>query len=264
MTIATLDPYSNTGLDFGNKVNEIIGAVSDRRTDRVLSAHAGSIGVNATGITIASVNVGGTNVAGTLATTSKLAATKRVINTSVSTTGAIVGQQPSQGGEVFVSNVAGQGGFYLSSIFAAPILPSTSQLFVGLRSSIATISGANNYSSTGYTEARVGLVLSNAGPNFSILTCNGTTASLTSPSPSIAYNSTDLYRLEMWQAAGGSATINYIITNISSGASSVGIANTTMPPSGTALSYIILAGNLTGTGACELNFVNMFLKSSLV
>jgi Flp pilus assembly pilin Flp len=188
-----------------------------------------------------------------LATTNLLTSTRRLLNTGSAVAGnAAVLRNNAADGLVWRGNAAGLGGFRVRIRFGTESALAQQRAFIGLCNQLNTTFGNANPST--FTDL-VGFSYDSAATNWSTITNdNAGSATTASLGASFPVDATTLYEIELI-AAPNASSIDWKITNLSSGASSNGTFSSDLPRNSVFLNPQLWINNGTTATAAKLSVV---------
>lgn len=212
----------------------------------------GGTAPNALGCTVTNV---GTVSHPNIAATNLKTQTRRFVNTSAATGGALATTRVSAL-ECWRGNVAGQGGFFTVARFGFTTTQVGQRFFIGLDSN-ATAAPTNIDYLTSTTTAKIGMYATGSTGNWSLI--YNTAAAVPTNVPlgaTFPINTTDLYEMILFAKPNDTA-ISYRITNLSTGAATSNTIASNLPAS-TALLGRLIAGCNNATAAAMVWDISRF------
>lgn len=191
-----------------------------------------------------------------IATTNLKTQTRRIVNTSAATAGALASTRIATL-ECWRGNAAGRGGFFVLARFGMTTLAVGQRMFIGLDSN-ATAAPTNIDYLTSTTNAKIGMYATGStAVNWNLIHNAAASAPTTIPlGANFPVNNTDLYEMVLFAKPNDTA-VSYRITNLSTVVQVSGSLTTNLPAS-TALLGRLVAGCNNATAAAVAWDVSRF------
>lgn len=194
----------------------------------------------------------------TPASTNLLTSTRRATFSSGVTAGTVASHRQSTL-QVWRGNAAGVGGFFYTIRFGTETLAAGNRAFVGMSDSTAAPTNVDPTTTT--APGKIGVAINaNTGNWKFVNNATGTAPTVTDLGTAIPVNTTDLYELVLF-AAPNSTTINYRVTDLSTGGQVTNSVTTNIPSTTTFLAPQFWITNNATAAAAILDFGGWYLES---
>jgi hypothetical protein len=161
---------------------------------------------------------------------------------------------------VYRGDVAGRGGFTLKARFATSTAIANQRLFVGLNGPVGAISGAVNASTLTNI---IAMAMDAADANYSIMHNDGAGAATVIPlGAGFPKNTTAVYEFEL-TALPNASSVDYLVTNLETGATASGNISTNLPASNLFLELQTMIGPGATIAAAAIDHVYILLESGV-
>ncbi len=198
-------------------------------------------GGTAVGVLGCTVTNAGTISNPTIASTNFKTQTRRFINTSAGTAGALASTRVANL-ECWRGNAANMGGFFVVCRFGLTTLQAGMRAFFGL-SSTATTAPTNVDPTTSTASGRIGIAINTNSGNWNLIHADGTAApTVIALGANFPVNTTDILELILFAKPNDTA-VSYRIKNLQTGNETTGTLSTNLPASTAFLGRLMWATN---------------------
>lgn len=184
-------------------------------------------------------------------TTNIVSQTRRFVNTSAATVGALASTRVTVL-ECWRGNNAGVGGFFVVARFGLTTLQAGMRFFAGL-SSTATTAPTNIDPTTSTTAAVIGMAVNSNTGNWNLIhNTAGTAPTVLDLGVTFPVNNTDMLELILF-AKPNATVVTYGISNLQSGSKTTGTLSTNLPATTAFLGRLIWGTNNANAAAIAWN-----------
>jgi hypothetical protein len=191
--------------------------------------------------------------------TNRLTATHSMTYSTTASSGNVMYQRQSTLW-AWTGNSSGLGGFLFDTKFGLGATQFNNRVFIGLSDNTATFTNLDPTSDKTY--GKIGMAINSASGNWNFVTnaAGGATINSQTLGSNIPVNTTDLMDLLIYCPPNGS-TIYYKVTDLSTGNSSSGSSNTSLPSNTTFMAPYFFITNNGINAIATLNWASWYLES---
>lgn len=191
------------------------------------------------------------------ATTNLLTQTRRSVNTSTTTAGALASTRCTVF-ECWRGNATGRGGFRIIGRFGLTTLAAGMRAYIGVTDT-ATTAATNIDPTTSTTPGKIGMAINTNSGNWNLVhNASGTAPTVIALGANFPVNTTDLLELQL-TAAPNASSVGYRVMNLSTGNSTSGTITTNLPSATTWLGRVIWATNNATAAAVAWTLSRFYL-----